>query len=167
MFPGAVAVVRPDHECAWSRRRESQLSRVDGQFIGWGLCLAVVESASRSLALPLTVAESSAAEHEGSDQALMLGPWPGNIHDGCIVTFDADEPRLMQALVAATLELHEFYAGAPLDSRCTALLHARLTPDTTVLLRTSRGATTIKQHAYNAGWWARLTTRFQTLSLDT
>jgi hypothetical protein len=150
-------MINPNHTCWWTRRRVSQLSRRDGRLAGAGLSQPVLEATAHRLGYSLAITPRPDEEY---DQEVTLGPWRGNIHDGCFVSFDSDDQRLLEALLAANLELHAFYLGASVKPGCVAQLQHRLTHGMTLRLRSlpQERKLIAKSYRNDAGWWERLKT---------
>jgi hypothetical protein len=150
-------MINPDHTCWWTRRHLSELSRRDGGLAGAGLSRSVLEAAAQQLGYSLTMDPRPGEEY---DEEVTLGPWRGNIHDGCFVSFDSDDPRLLEALLAANIELHAFYLGAPVKLGCVTQLQHRVTNGMTLRLRSlpQEGQLIAKSYRNGAGWWERLRT---------
>jgi hypothetical protein len=150
-------MINPDHSCWWTRRRVSQLSRREGQLAGAGLSRSVLEATAEKLGYPLATTPRPDEEY---DEEVTLGPWRGNIHDGCFVSFESDDARLLEALLAASLELHAFYLGASVKPGCVTQLQHRLMDGMTLRLRSLPRERHLiaKSYRIDAGWWERLAT---------
>lgn len=102
--------------CSWTRRRRSTLSRRDGGLFAAGLSRPLLDAAARHLRAPLSLAPDPELDDE---QRVALGPWRGWLHDGCLLSIGGDEPRLREALVAASLALHaHFSVGRSIHRTC-------------------------------------------------
>ena len=152
-------MIAPDHTCWWTRQRQSYLSRRGGRIVAAGLSRPVLEAAARQLGYTLTLTVVPEQDHE-DDETVTLGPWRGNIHDGCFLSFESDDPRLREALLAASLELHSFYLGMPVQPGCVDLLKDRLIDGVTIRLQSvpKEGHLILKCYRNAAGWWKRFTT---------
>jgi hypothetical protein len=150
-------MINPNHTCWWTRRHISELSRREGRLAGAGLSRSVLEATAQRLGFSLATTPRPGEEY---DEELTLGPWRGNIHDGCFVSFDSDDPRLLEALLAANVELHAFYLGGPVKPTCAAQLQHRLTNGMTLRLRSlpQERHLIAKSYRNDAGWWERFTT---------
>jgi hypothetical protein len=150
-------MINPDHTCWWTRRHQSELSLRDGRLAGAGLSRSVLDAAAQRLGYSLAITPRSGEEY---DEEVTLGPWRGNIHDGCFVSFDSEDPRLLEALLAANLELHAFYLGESVKPGCVTQLQRRLMNGMTLRLRSlpQERHLIAKSYPNNAGWWERFTT---------
>jgi hypothetical protein len=147
-------MIAPDHTCSWTRRRRSTLSRRAGWLVTAGLSRPLLEAAARHLDAPLTITPDPDAE---DDQRVVLGPWHGQLHDGCFFSVDGDAPRLREALVAASLALHAYYLGRPIGPAPLRALVERLDDGATLVLQSRPGERLLlaSVHPNEAGWWAR------------
>jgi hypothetical protein len=117
-----------------------------------------VATAARRGRGPSRGAISLAHDPERDDeQRVALGPWRGWLHDGCLLTIDGDEPRLREALVAASLALHAHYLGRPIGPEWLRPLADHLGDGATLVLRSRPRERLLltSVHPNDAGWWAR------------
>ena len=149
-------MIAPDHVCSWTRRRRSTLSRREGALFAAGLSRPLLDAAARHLGTPIALAPDP--EHD-DEQRVALGAWRGSLHDGCLLTIDGDEPRLREALVAASLALHAYYLGRPIGPERLRPIADRLSDGTTLVLqsRPRERLLLVTRHPNDAGWWARRT----------
>ncbi len=147
-------MIAPDHVCSWTRRRRSTLSRRDGELLAAGLSRPLLEAAARHLGTPISLVPDPELDDE---QRVVLGPWRGWLHDGCLLAIDGDEPRLREALVAASLALHAHYLGRPIGPERLRPLADRLDDGATLVLqsRPRERLLLASVHPNDAGWWAR------------
>jgi len=147
-------MINPDHSCWWTRRRVTQLSRRTGQLADAGLPRSVLKATAQRLGYPLA---TTPRPDEVYDEEITLGPWRGNIHDGCFVSFESDDARLLEAPLAASLELHAFYIGAFVKPGCVTQLQHQVMDGMTLRLRSlpREHHLIAKRYRIDAGSWDR------------
>jgi hypothetical protein len=147
-------MIAPDHVCSWTRRHRSTLSRRGGELFAAGLSRPLLDAAAGHLGVPISLAHDPERDDE---QRVALGPWRGWLHDGCLLTIDGDEPRLREALVAASLALHAHYLGRPIGPEWLRPLADHLGDGATLVLRSRPRERLLltSVHPNDAGWWAR------------
>ena len=155
-----------DHSCHWTRRRESELSRGHGRIIGAGLSHTILEAAAAHLGYELKLTASTNAGTP-EDESFTIGPWRGSLHDSCFVQVEPDAQALRVAFVRASLALHSFYLGVPVNLDLADTVAGSWSDGTVLQFRSipAEGIIQLKRFPTGTGWFARL--RAPTESLAT
>ena len=149
-----------DHECWWTRRRESEISHDGESLLGAGVPAAVLKQTAVALG-------NEWSEHPAKDDVygteFSLGSRArGKTHDGCFFEVSPTSPALEEALLRSVLQLHAGYLGRSLDERAilTAVL-GHFGEGTTMRIRANprRQHLSIRAYPFGSGLIARIWAR--------
>lgn len=145
-----------DHECAWTRRRRTEVFKCGGLLAGAGVQRSVFEHAAAATGTGITVAPDPEDEY---GVKLILGDDEIALHDGCFFQIAKPNPRLERAVVNGVLQLHAMYLGChsvPVDAE-QMILNA-IGDGFVVRLQSSpaRGHLEVRRYAADASWISRL-----------
>jgi hypothetical protein len=153
-------MVESDHTCAWTRRRETELTRGTDWIASVGIFGTALERAAESLGYRL---QTAPMPDEDYSEVIHIGAWEGAVHDGCFARFSGDDPRLRRVLLLANLEVHAQYLGTRPPAGCLEKLDSRLRNGTTLRLRTQPHEQRLVAKFYrnDATWWERFRTPYE------
>ena len=145
----------PDHECYWTRRRRTLLTRRGRSLSGIGIPIVVLRHAASRLAVPMMLRPLPGEEY--TDE-VRIGAQVGDIHDGCFIGFEQPSPEFERALLDGVGELHATYlGGVSVPAEALVAVRDRLRDGWSVEMDANPGAATLRIRAFpaDAGWWAR------------
>jgi hypothetical protein len=147
--------MRLDHDCSWTRRRETELSYDGAALNGAGVPRVVLTIAAASLGHPFF--ERQSAEDEFGKE-ISIGNASGATHDECFFSLSPAGTELTRAVVDAVLRLHSHYLAREVDwSQVAPGIVDELKPDRTLRLRASPATrrVTLRCFASDAGLLAK------------
>lgn len=152
--------MKPEHECWWTRRRETELSDHGSTFTGAGVLPGVVKQAASLLNTSLT---SKASPTDDDGQEIVLdGIASGATHDGCFIHLEPMSPALKSALLRSVLQLHGEHIRTSVDwPRVHAEILAQWTPGMTLRIRAfpAQQRLVVRRYPVGAGFFARAMAR--------
>ena len=145
------------HNCWWTRRHQTDLTRTKDGFRGAGIPIEIFRDLSSRLRVALEVRQ--VAEDTSS---IALGQWAeGEIHDECFVTVRSNSPECGSVFLRSILGLHSHYLGAEITWDSVASeLDAPLARGFTVRLKSRPASKEVVVLQYPPG--ASVITRFFT-----
>ena len=154
-----MTIMYDDHECWWTRRRESEIRDHGSSLSGAGVPTGVLKEAPAVLGTAWS--ERPAADDEYGAR-IAIGAVTGSTHDGCFFQLTPASTAVKEAVVRAALRLHGAYLGDPINERAVLpIVLEEFSTGRTIRLRTDsrRRHLTIRTYPSGAGWLARLRAR--------
>ena len=147
-------MIEPDHRCAWTNRRRSELSWRGEYLHGAGIPRAVIGALASRLGHVLVATPDPDDDH---GELLTLSSSRVALHDGCFIRLDPADPGVRNAFLATVFELHEYYLGSPVPVAGAALVRAHLRDGVTLELESDprQHEFRLKHYPAGASWWAR------------
>ena len=152
-----VASGRPnEHDCWWTRRRETELSQHGDELRGAGVPFHVLKQSEAALEVPLTSCPSAEDEY-GED--IELGTIArGGTHDDCFFWLEPASTSVKQTILESVFHQHSFYLGRDVDwAAVRQSVLALWVPAVTLRIRSfpRREEVSIRRWANAAGFWER------------
>jgi len=139
-----------DHECSWTRRRETELAHREDRLQGAGVPAVVLMMVARLLGRNLSARPSTDDEYGAEISLNDLAR--GTTHDECFFQLAPVSMELKRALVDAVLALHSHYLETDVDwSRIGPEILERWKPGCTVRILSIRATRQVKVRCYEAG----------------
>ena len=158
--------VNHDHNCYWTRRRRTRLTRHGRCLSGAGIPVAVLQHAASALDMALKVRPMP--DNEYNDE-VRIGDYVGYLHDACFMSFEEPSAELEAALLSGVCALLAGYLGresAPIDA--SEAIRTRLREGWSVEIQAIPREASLRIRAFpaEAGWWTRAFSPRLTLRAD-